>query len=36
VGYPSEAGALGYSYGGIATFGASGEGYLYPGIWMAI
>jgi len=36
VGYPSEAGVPGYSYGGIATFGANGEGYFYLGVWVAI
>jgi hypothetical protein len=36
VGYPSEFGVPGYSCGSIAAFGAGGEGYLYPGIWVAI
>jgi hypothetical protein len=36
VGYPSEFGVPGYSCGSIVTFKASGEGYLYPGIWVAI
>jgi hypothetical protein len=36
MGYLSEAGVPGYNYGGIATFGANGEGYFYPGIWVAI
>jgi hypothetical protein len=36
LGYPSEFGVPGYSCGSIATFGAGGEGYLYPGIWVAI
>ena len=32
----SEFGVLGYRCGGIMTFEAGGEGYLYSGIWMAI
>lgn len=36
VSYPSTAGVLGYGCNGIATIGAGGEGYHYPGILAAI
>jgi hypothetical protein len=34
--YPSAAGVPGYGCGGITIIGASGEEYLYSGIWVRI
>ncbi|WVZ51380.1 hypothetical protein U9M48_002532, partial [Paspalum notatum var. saurae] len=36
VGYPPESGFTGHGYGGFASVGISGYGYLLPGTWVAV